>query len=52
MRDVPGSIAWFSVYEITKRELVRMQGIEDSSQLSPLAVMVAGGLAGMACWVS
>lgn len=50
MRDVPGSIAWFSVYELTKRELVRIQGIEDPSQLSPLAVVVAGGLAGMACW--
>lgn len=29
-----------------------IQGIEDSSQLSPLAVVVAGGFAGMACWVS
>lgn len=53
MRDGPGSIAWFSVYELTKREMVRFQGIEeDPSQLSPLAVLVAGGLAGMACWVS
>lgn len=52
MRDGPGSIAWFSVYELTKRELVRLQGIEDPSQLSPLAVVIAGGLAGMACWVS
>jgi len=50
MRDGPGSIAWFSVYELVKREMVRIQGIEDPSQLSPLAVVVAGGFAGMACW--
>ena len=50
MRDVPGSIAWFGTYEIIKRELVKFQGIEDPSKLSPLAVMVAGGFAGMACW--
>jgi solute carrier family 25 (mitochondrial carnitine/acylcarnitine transporter), member 20/29 len=51
MRDGPGSIAWFSVYELVKREMVRVQGIDDSSQLSPMAIMVAGGCAGMACWV-
>ena len=50
MRDVPGSIAWFGTYEIVKRELVKFQGIDDPSKLSPLAVMVAGGFAGMACW--
>jgi len=51
MRDGPGSIAWFSVYELMKREMVRIQGIDDPSQLSAMAVMVAGGCAGMACWV-
>ena len=50
MRDVPGSIAWFGTYEIAKRELTRMQGINDQSQLSPVAVLTAGGFAGMACW--
>jgi len=49
-RDIPGSIAWFGTYEIVKRKLVELQGIEDPSKLSPLAVMVAGGFAGMACW--
>merc|ERR1719343_652994 len=52
MRDVPGSIAWFGTYEIIKRSLVEMQGIDDPSRLSPLAVMTAGGFAGMACWGS
>lgn len=52
MRDVPGSIAWFGTYEILKRSLVQWQGIDDPSQLSPLAVMTAGGFAGMACWAT
>ena len=51
MRDVPGSIAWFGVYEFAKLEMMRMQGYEDTSQLSPLAVLTAGGLAGMGCWM-
>jgi solute carrier family 25 (mitochondrial carnitine/acylcarnitine transporter), member 20/29 len=50
MRDIPGSIAWFGTYEVIKRALVTMQGIDDPSKLSPLAVMTAGGFAGMACW--
>jgi solute carrier family 25 carnitine/acylcarnitine transporter 20/29 len=50
MRDIPGSIAWFGTYEIVKRKMVQLQGIEDSSKLSPIAIMVAGGFAGMACW--
>ena len=52
MRDVPGSIAWFGTYEIIKRSLIEWQGIDDPSRLSPLAVMTAGGFAGMACWGS
>lgn len=51
MRDGPGSVAWFSVYELVKSEMMKIQGIDDSSKLSPLAVVVAGGFAGMACWV-
>lgn len=50
-RDGPGSMAWFGVYELTKRELMRAQGIDPSTgQLSPLAILTAGGLGGMACW--
>jgi len=50
-RDGPGSMAWFGVYELTKRELMRAQGIDPATgQLSPLAILTAGGLAGMACW--
>ena len=50
MRDIPGSVAWFGVYEWAKRAFMKAQGIEDMSRLSPLAVLTAGGLAGMACW--
>ncbi|CAJ1932285.1 unnamed protein product [Cylindrotheca closterium] len=49
-RDIPGSIAWFGTYEIMKRELAKLQGVEDPSKLSSIAIMVAGGFAGMACW--
>lgn len=49
-RDIPGSIAWFGTYDIMKRELAKLQGVEDPSKLSPVAIMVAGGFAGMACW--
>ena len=34
------------------QSLSSVQGVEDGSQLSPLALIGAGGLAGMAYWVS
>lgn len=51
MRDVPGSIAWFGVYEAVKLGVMKAQGIEDTSKLSPLAVVSAGGFAGVGCWI-
>ncbi len=51
LRDVPGSIAWFGTYEVIKKELMALQGIDPTKgALSPLAVLTAGGIAGMACW--
>mmetsp|Transcript_12861 Transcript_12861/g.18523 ORF Transcript_12861/g.18523 Transcript_12861/m.18523 type:complete len:309 (+) Transcript_12861:53-979(+) len=50
LRDCPGSIAWFGTYEISKQEFLKWKGVQDPSQLSPLAVLTAGGMAGMACW--
>jgi solute carrier family 25 carnitine/acylcarnitine transporter 20/29 len=50
LRDVPGSVAWFGTYEFIKFKMMEMQGIHDTSQLSPFAVLSAGGIAGMACW--
>mmetsp|Transcript_21911 Transcript_21911/g.33144 ORF Transcript_21911/g.33144 Transcript_21911/m.33144 type:complete len:168 (+) Transcript_21911:555-1058(+) len=49
LRDRPGSVAWFGVYEASKREFVRIQGCE-ASQLSPLAVLAAGDLGGIGMW--
>lgn len=48
-RDVPGSIAWFGTYELVKMEMMKLQG-KTADQLSPVAVVTAGGFAGMACW--
>lgn len=51
MRDVPGSMAWFGTYELVKKELMHLQGIDpNTGTLSPLAVLAAGGFAGMTCW--
>lgn len=50
-RDIPGTIAYFGMYEYAKKELMRLQGLDpNKGQLSPVAVLTAGGLAGMACW--
>lgn len=52
LRDVPGSIAWFGTYEIMKKQLMKIQNIDpESGQLSPLAVLTAGGIAGLTCWI-
>lgn len=51
LRDVPGSVAWFGTYEIVKKQLMKIQNIDpESGQLSPLAILTAGGVAGLACW--
>jgi solute carrier family 25 carnitine/acylcarnitine transporter 20/29 len=50
-RDIPGTVAYFGMYEYSKREIMKMQGIDpNKGQLSLPAVVTAGGLAGMACW--
>ena len=49
-RDIPGSVAWFGTYEAVKLAMMEAQGMHDPSQLSPVAVLTAGGLAGVACW--
>jgi len=50
-RDIPGFMAYFVVYELTKGELMRLQGIDPKSQtLSPFSILAAGGLGGVASW--
>jgi solute carrier family 25 (mitochondrial carnitine/acylcarnitine transporter), member 20/29 len=51
MRDIPGSVAWFGMYEASKIGMMQLQGLNDTSKLSPTAVLTAGGLAGLACWI-
>ena len=63
LRDVPGSMAYFGLYEIIKRGLIAQQHknkqSEDkrskekvsSSSLPTLAILFAGGTAGVANWL-
>lgn len=48
VRDIPGSVAYFAAYEITKR-LLTPKG-HKQGDLSPFAILVAGGMAGVANW--
>jgi solute carrier family 25 carnitine/acylcarnitine transporter 20/29 len=51
LRDVPGAVPYFGTYELTKREIMKIQGIDPTNgQLSLTAVLFGGGFAGMACW--
>lgn len=53
LRDVPGSIAWFGTYEFVKYQMTKHQKHDDSGTSKPLslpAIILAGGLAGMANW--
>ncbi|KAL9188804.1 hypothetical protein ACHAXT_007182 [Thalassiosira profunda] len=50
-RDIPGTIAYFGMYEFAKKEMMKVQGIDPKKgELSVVSVLTAGGLAGMACW--
>ena len=54
LRDVPGSVAYYTVYEVAKKRLVDMSRDPNSTappSLSPLAIMTAGGLSGVANWL-
>ncbi|KAJ1994503.1 carnitine transporter [Dimargaris cristalligena] len=48
LRDIPGSVAYFGAYELFK-QMFTPEGAEPG-QLSTVAVLMAGGLAGMANW--
>jgi len=47
LRDVPASGAYFMTYEILKKALAP----SDSTSLSPLSTLLAGGIAGILNWV-
>ncbi|KAJ2497210.1 carnitine transporter [Coemansia sp. RSA 1972] len=48
LRDVPGSVAYFGAYELIKKALTNQSAGQGS--ISPVAIVTAGGLAGMANW--
>ncbi|PIA15893.1 putative mitochondrial carnitine/acylcarnitine carrier protein [Coemansia reversa NRRL 1564] len=48
LRDIPGSVAYFGAYEFIKKALTGNNAGE--GPISPLAIVTAGGLAGMATW--
>jgi len=47
-RDIPGSVAYFFAYEVIKKGLTPKGNTPD--QLNPLAILFAGGMAGVANW--
>jgi len=49
LRDVPGSMAYFGGYEVFKK-LLTPKG-SHSSELHPLSILLAGGMAGVCNWV-
>lgn len=50
-RDGPGSAIYFAVYEVAKKELSQLSGAKEG-ELSLMAVSTAGGLSGMAMWLT
>ncbi|KAF9114654.1 carnitine transporter [Mortierella sp. AM989] len=48
LRDGPGSAAYFVAYELVKKALIPPGG--KASDLNPLSVLFAGGMAGVAMW--
>uniref|UniRef100_A0A7S1M1C3 Mitochondrial carrier protein n=1 Tax=Neobodo designis TaxID=312471 RepID=A0A7S1M1C3_NEODS len=45
MRDVPGSMAWFGAYELTKKTLC-----DDPKKPTVVQALVAGGMGGLGMW--
>jgi solute carrier family 25 carnitine/acylcarnitine transporter 20/29 len=63
IRGIPGTMAYFAMYEYSKREIILLQNntnfnndnsnptsSSDQQELSLIAIIIAGGLAGMAYW--
>ena len=54
LRDVPGSVAYYTTYEVVKQKLTDMYrdpAATGPPALSPVAIMTAGGLSGVANWL-
>ncbi|KAH9255541.1 hypothetical protein BASA81_006371 [Batrachochytrium salamandrivorans] len=52
LRDVPGTMANFASYELMKREMAKMPLLKgENGSISSVAIVTAGGLAGVANWI-
>jgi len=53
LRDVPGSIAYYTTYEVLKKKLNELNKPKNGSPatLSPLSIITAGGMSGIANWL-
>lgn len=52
VREIPGNAAYFGAYALIKNKIAEAQGLQDTSELGTGALMVAGGIAGAAFWLS
>jgi len=51
LRDVPGSVAYYTGYELMKERIKNMMPKRADGSASPVAIMTAGGMAGVANWI-
>jgi len=51
LRDVPGSVAYYTTYELVKEKIKSAMPKRPDGSASPLAIVVAGGLSGVANWL-
>jgi solute carrier family 25 carnitine/acylcarnitine transporter 20/29 len=51
LRDVPGSVAYYTTYELLKEKLKNTMPKRPDGSASPLAIMLAGGFSGVTNWL-
>jgi solute carrier family 25 carnitine/acylcarnitine transporter 20/29 len=51
LRDVPGSVAYYTTYELVKEKIKNAMPKRPDGSASPTAIMIAGGLSGVANWL-
>lgn len=51
LRDIPGSVAYYTTYELVKEKLKNTMPKRSDGSASPLAIMTAGGLSGVTNWL-
>lgn len=51
LRDVPGSVAYYTTYELVKEKIKNSMPKRPDGSASPVAIMTAGGLSGITNWL-